>query len=125
MEKKINLRKLNDTDCTSVVATRQMMKLIKQFPSLNKCHINRCVDGKLFTKFEKHENELVWLTDKGDVISSKDEDVDRDSLNKLIVHTFRTMCAQHNNNVDLSETPEDILAYAESKLQELLHDDKT
>jgi hypothetical protein len=27
------------------------------------------------------------------------------------------------NGVDLSDTPEDILAYAETKLQEMLHDD--
>lgn len=119
---KINLRELNDTDCTSVVVGRQIARMIKRFPFMKTCSISCFAKNKNFTNFLVGDHIFIWKSDDGDVITSKDDDVDHDDLNKLLVYTFRSMC-DAQNGVDLSDTPEDILAYAETKLQEMLHDD--
>ena len=44
-------------------------------------------------------------------------------INKLIRFTYQTMC-DSMNAIDLTDTPEDLLSYAEQKLQELINSEK-
>ena len=44
-------------------------------------------------------------------------------FDKLIRFTYQTMC-DSMNSIDLTDTPEDLLSYAEQKLQELINSEK-
>ena len=123
-EKKINLRDLDDTACTNVVCGRQIRKMIRKFPSMSEITFDCYVSCGHFTKFKAKDNKFVWYTDNFDSISSDSEDLDKYDLNKLIVFTHQAIC-DSLNGVDIEDTPEDLLAFAEAKLQEMLHEDET
>ncbi len=128
-EKKINLRDLDDTACTNVVCGRQIKRMIRKFPSMDDIAIDCWVHDGHYTRFKFKNGKFHWSVEdkapciKGfETITDDCEDLYKDELNKLIVHTYHTMC-DIQNGVDIVDTPEDLLAYAESKLQEMLRED--
>ena len=120
--KKVNLRDLDDMACSSVVVTRQIKKLIYKFPSMKEIAIDCWAYGDHYTKFKCSNNKFIWLTNDGKKLSANDEELTKEALNKLIVTTYRTMC-DSQNGVDIVDTPEDLLAFAEQKLKEMLAED--
>jgi hypothetical protein len=122
VENKIDLRKLDDVMCTSVVCGRQIKRMIKKFPSMKDFTIDCYVHNGHYTKFKLADNKFIWSGDKCKQITNESDFIDSDELNKLVVSTYRAMC-DSQNDVDLVDTPEDLLAFAEAKLQEMLHDD--
>lgn len=122
-DSKINLRDLDDTACTNVVCTRQIKKMIRKFPSMSEISFDCWVKSGHYTKFKFKNDRFIWTTDNGDSIANDSEDLDKYDLNKLIVFTYQAMC-DSQAGVDLTDTPEDLLAYAETKLLELLHDEE-
>lgn len=130
-DKKINLRELDDTACTNVVCGRQIKRMIKKFPSMDDMAIDCWVHGGHYTRFKFKGGKFIWevegkdpclpgcekLTDDSDVL-------DKYELNKLIVFTHRAMC-DSQSGIDLVDTPEDLLAFAETKLQEMLREENT
>lgn len=128
-DKKINLRDLDDISCTIVVCGRQIRKMIKKFPSMDDITIDCWVYSGHYTQFKLKNNKFTWIADPCDKckpgceIINEDSDIDKEELHKLIVFTYHSMC-DSQNGVDLSDTPEDMLAFAESKLQELLRDEE-
>jgi len=125
----INLRALDDVSCANVVTSRQIRKLIRKFPNMEYMNIDCWVHGGHYIKFKSGDNRFAWYCDTKEShfegcekIKSDDEDLTTEELNKLVVCTYRSMCDQQNG-VDVSDTPEDILAFAESRLQELLREE--
>ena len=130
-EKKINLRDLDDTACTNVVCARQIKRMIRKFPSMDDLAMDCWVHGGHYTKFKFKGSRFIWYADpSGTFISGceslKDDSdsLDKYELNKLITSTYRAMC-DSQNCVDLVDTPEDLLAFAETKLQEMLKEENT
>lgn len=127
-EKKVNLRDLDDVACSNVVISRQIKRLIRKFPSMKSIAMDCWVHGGHYTKFEMTHDKFKWFIDdsytntKGlKVLTSDNEDLLDEELNKLLVYTHRAMC-DNKDGVDLIDTPEDLLAFAETKLQEMLKD---
>ena len=126
---KINLRNLDDVQCSNVVVSRQIRRLIRKFPHLRESFLDCWIHGGHDTKFEYCGPKFIWHCEPKDphlkgaeTLSSDDEFLTDDELNKLIVFTYQAMC-DTLNGVDLTDTPEDLLAYAEQKLQEMISDD--
>lgn len=123
------LRTLDDTDCTNVVVSRQIRKFIRKFPSFKDMPMTCYTHGAQFDTFKLAGDKFIWSGRMHDCfnnqyisVASTDEDICNDELNRLIVSTFRTMC-ELNSDEDISDTPEDLLEYAEMKLQEMLNDE--
>lgn len=125
---KINLRELGDIDCSNVVVSRQIRHLIRKNPSFSDIAIDCWVHGGCYTRFKCKNDKFYWYSEEGDphmdgleCIDSKTDCLYNDEFNKLIVFTHRAM---HDalNGVDIEDTPEDLLAFAESRLQEMLKD---
>lgn len=130
-EKKITLRDLDDTECTNVVCSRQIKQMIKKFPSMADMAIDCWVHGGHYTRFKFKEGKFIWEVEsnaqciKGfESIKDDCDSLDKYELNKLIISTFRDMC-DSQNYVDIIDTPEDLLAFAEAKLQEMLREENT
>lgn len=130
-EKKINLRDLDDTACSNVVVARQIKRMIRKFPSMDDMAVDCWVHGGHYTRFKYKGGRFVWSVEgsapciKGCETITDDSDVlDKEELNKLIVFTHRAMC-DSQNGIDLVDTPEDLLAFAETKLQEMLREENT
>lgn len=130
-EKKINLRDLDDTACTNVVCARQIKRMIRKFPSMDDLTMDCWVHGGHYTKFKFKGGRFIWYVDSSGAFISGCESLKDDSdsldkyeLNKLITSTYRAMC-DSQNCVDLVDTPEDLLAFAETKLQEMLKEENT
>ena len=127
-EKKINLRELNDTDCTIVVCSRQIRKMIKKFPSMADTAIDCWVNRGHYTRFKLKNNKFTWVSEgfephlPGYEVIDEDSVLCSDDFYKLTVETFQAMC-DSQNGVDISDTPEDLLTYAELKLQELISEE--
>ena len=131
VSKKVNLRTLDDVSCSNIVVSRQIRRLIGKFPSFKCTPIDCWVHGGHYIQFESRPTKFVWKCDKNaqyikglETISSDSPELSKEELNKLIIFTHRAMCDMQNG-VDLTDTPEDLLAYAETKLQELLAEEDT
>ena len=118
---KISLRNLDDVDCANIVVPRQIRKLIRKFPSLSQTEVDCWISLGNAIQFINKNDKLLWKI-KDTLLSQEDEDLSRYELNKLLVFTFRAMC-EMNEEDDLSDSPEDLLAYAEMRLKELLADE--
>lgn len=112
------LRTLDDTDCSNVVVSRQIRRFIKKSPSFKEMPMVCYIHGAKFIwsgfTYDKSHKPIT--------VTSDDECLNKDELNKLIVSTFQTMC-DLNNCEDIVDTPEDLLEYAEMKLREMLNDE--
>ena len=122
---KINLRDLDDVSCSNVVVSRQIRRMIKKVPSYSDLSMSCHVCGAHYTHFKFENETFIWTGNVYDkrygkpTITSDDcGNLDKDDINKLIKFTFSAMC--ENNSIEITDTPEDLLALAESKLQELL-----
>ena len=125
---KVTLRDLDDTACSNVVVTRQIRRMIRKFPTMKDMAIDCWVCGGHYIRFEDKGDKFKWYCDKNsqhvkgrESIRSDSDYLTKEELNKLIVSTHRAMC-DNKEGVDLIDTPEDLLAYAEQKLQEMLKD---
>lgn len=121
---KINLRELDDTDCTNVVVTRQIKKFLRKFPSFKTTPIDCWTHNHHYINFKLKGDKFIWESapDKygcKTFVTSASECLNKYELNKLIVFTWNQMC-EMNNSEDISDTAEDLLAYAETKLREML-----
>lgn len=130
-EKKINLRDLDDVACTNVVCARQIRRMIRKFSSMSDMAIDCWVHGGHYTRFKYKGDKFIWVADPAgpcvsgcDTLTDVDDVLDKYELNKLITSTFRDMC-DSQDCVDLVDTPEDLLAFAETKLQEMLKEENT
>lgn len=130
-ENKINLRDLDDISCSNVVISRQIKRMIRKFPSMNKLSISCWIHGGHYTLFQYKGDRFVWSTDpnskciKGcESLTDKSDEIDKWELNKLVAFTYKAMI-DSQSNVDLVDTPEDLLAYADTKLQEIIREDNT
>ena len=130
-EKKINLRDLDDMACSNVVVARQIKRMIKKSPSMDDMAMDCWVHGGHYTRFKYKGGKFIWRVEgseqciKGcEKITDACDYIYKDELNKLIVSTYRTMC-DSQNGIDLVDTPEDLLAFAETKLQEMLREENT
>lgn len=131
-DKKIDLRKLDDIDCSNVVVERQIRRMLSKFPSMaDNMAVDCWTHGGHYTNFTFKGGKFIWKAEdkshclKGcEILTDDNEDLYSDELNKLLVYTYRTMC-DSQNCVDLVDTPEDLLAFAETKLQEMLRDENT
>lgn len=119
-----NLRKLDDTDCTNVITTRNINRLINKYSNLSNIKVNCWVHEKHYTQFDLENNKFKWTDTKGGSILNSSDDLSSEELNKLLVHTYRNMCDTLSDNVAFIDTPEDILLYAEQKLRSLIDDEK-
>lgn len=124
--KKINLRELDDVACSNVVVSRQIRRMIKKVPSYSDLSMSCHVRGTHYTHFKFEDEKFIWngsVYDKryGKPTITSDDcgDLDKSDINKLLKFTFSAMC--ENNSIEITDTPEDLLALAESKLQELLN----
>lgn len=130
-EKKINLRELSDVDCSNVVVSRQIRRMARKFPSMCELTMDCWSHGGHYVKFLLTDNDVMkWecckdgpVTDGCQTLFATNEDLTSDELNKLLVYTYRTMC-DNKDGVDIIDTPEDLLAFAETKLQEMLKDEE-
>ena len=125
---KVTLRDLDDIACSNVVVTRQIRKMIRKFPTMKSLSIDCWVCGGHYIRFEDMGDKFKWYCDKNcnhikgwETIKSDRDDLYKEDLNKLLVATHRAMC-DNQEGVDLIDTPEDLLAFAEQKLQEMLKD---
>jgi hypothetical protein len=130
-EKKINLRDLDDVACSNVVVARQIKRMIKKFPSMDDMPVDCWVHSGHYTRFKYKGGKFVWSVEgsapciKGCESITDDSDLlDKYELNRLIVSTYREMC-DSQSGIDLVDTPEDLLAFAETKLQEMLREENT
>ena len=126
---KINLRDLDDVACSNVVVSRQIRHLIKKNPSFSEIAIDCWVHGGHYTKFRCKNEQFYWYSEYNEPhiegLARIDGNADclyTDEWNKLIIFTFQSMC-DSMNGINIEDTPEDLLALAESKLQEILSDD--
>jgi hypothetical protein len=119
-EKKVSLRNLDDVACSNVIVTRQIAKMLRKFPSMRELAIDCFTNNEHYVKFTWLDGKPIQWTDvKGCVLNAKEDFIYKEDLNKLLVYTYRAMC-DNQDSVDLIDTPEDLLAFAESKLQEML-----
>lgn len=123
------LRKLDDIDCSNHVIANYMYKLIHKHDHLKSVSIDCYVHSGHYTKFVYDQGTYKWFVDKMHsylsdctVLTLDSEDLTVDELHKLLVATYDVMCNSLNDNVEFIDTPEDLLAYAEQKLQSLLAD---
>jgi len=130
-EKKINLRELDDVACSNIVVSRQIKRFINKFPSMNELAMDCWVHGGHYTKFLFKGGKFIWECENGahhangcECVTDDSDVLSNEELNKLIVFTHRAMC-DSQNSVDLVDTPEDLLAFAETKLQEMLREENT
>lgn len=128
-KQKINLRDLDDVACSNVVVSRQIRHLIKKNPSFSDIAIDCWIHGGHYTRFKCKNDKFYWYSENNEphlecleCIDNNTDCLYNDEWNKLIVFTHRSMC-ESLNGVDVEDTPEDLLAFAESKLQELLSSD--
>ena len=127
---KISLRELDDVSCSNVVISRQIRRMINKVPSFSNLSMNCHVCGAHYTNFKLANEKFIWTGNVYDkrfgkqTVSSEDcEYLDKNDINKLLVFTFRAMC--ENNEVEIVDTPEDLLALAEVKLKEMLSEEST
>ena len=130
-DKKINLRDLDDTACSNVVVARQIKRMIRKFPSMDDMAIDCWVHGGHYTRFKFKGGKFIWSVEGKEpcvsgceTLTDDNELLDKYELNKLIIFTYRAMC-DSQSGVDLVDTPEDLLAFAETKLQDMLREDNT
>lgn len=130
-EKKINLRDLDDVACSNVVVSRQIRHLVRKNQSFSDIAIDCWVHGGHYTRFKCKNDKFHWYSEDSEPheeslqeINHKTDCLYNDEWNKLIVFTHRAMC-DSLNGVDIEDTPEDLLAFAESKLQEILNDEES
>lgn len=122
------LRTLDDTDCSNVIVSRQIRRFVKKSPSFKEMPMICYIHGAKFDLFKLNGDKFIWSgftydkSHKPITVTSDDECLNKDELNKLIVSTFQTMC-DLNNCEDIVDTPEDLLEYAEMKLREMLNDE--
>ena len=123
---KINLRDLDDVACSNIVISRQIKHLIKKNPSFSDIAIDCWVHGGHYTRFKYKNDQFYWYSENNEphlegleCLNNKTECLYNDEWNKLIVFTHSAMC-DSMSGADVEDTPEDLLALAESKLQELL-----
>ena len=129
-KQKINLRDLDDVSCSNIVVSRQIRHLLKKNQSFSDIAIDCWIHGGHYTRFKYKNDKFSWYCEDGEPCEEglqKIDSVTTDSLfndewNKLMVFTYRTMC-DSMNGVNVEDSPEDLLALAESKLQEMLHDE--
>lgn len=126
--KKINLRELDDVSCSNVVISRQIKKILKKAPSFSEFAMDCYVHGTHYTHFKFTEGNFVWTGEvynhrygKSKISSDNFEDLYNDEINKLLVSTITTI--NESNQVDVVDTPEDLLAIAEQKLREMINSD--
>lgn len=126
----LSLRRLDDTDCSNIVMSRRLRRLAKKFPSLSELSIDCWTHGGHYTTFKMKNNMPTWICNIKEVhypsevtVQLDSESLDKEELNKLLVFTYRTMC-DNQDSIDLLETPEDILNFAEQKLKRLLSDEE-
>lgn len=119
------LRKLDDIACTNIVTARNIYKLIKKNPSFKELAVDCWVCGDHYTNFFLKEKQFNWSNKDGsNLISDDSEFLRSEELNKLIVYTYRTICDNTNNDLDFTDSAEELLAIAESKLKEIIADDQ-
>lgn len=130
-EKKINLRDLDDVACSNIVLSRQIRHLVRKNQSFSDIAIDCWVHGGHYTRFKCKNDKFHWYSEDGEPheeslqeINHKTDCLYNDEWNKLLVFTHRAMC-DSLNGVDLVDTPEDLLAFAETKLQEMLREENT
>lgn len=120
-EVKIKLHELDDVACANVIVSRQIKRMVKKFPSMEEISIDCHAHDGHYKKFKYDNGNFIWTNTNNKQLTPNEESLDYNYLNKLLVYTYRTMCDMQNG-VDISDTPEELLAYAESKLQEMLQD---
>lgn len=127
-DNKVNLRYLDDTECANIVVSRQIRKMISKFPSMRDMAMDCWIHDGHYTRFLFKGGKFIWSAVDGgqfingcETVTDDDGILDKFELNKIINFTFGTMC-DSQDCVDLVDTPEDLLAFAETKLQEMLHD---
>lgn len=130
-DKNINLRSLDDETCSIFVVARQIRKMINKFPSLADTEMDCWLRQGHYTRFQCKGDKFIWYANTADKfmpdcekLTHDNETLYKDELNKLMVSTFRDMC-DSQNSVDLADTPEDLLAFAEEKLKEMLKEEST
>lgn len=123
---KINLRDLDDVACSNVVMSRQIRRLIKKNPSFSDISIDCWVHSGHYTRFKCRDDKFYWYSENNEphlegleCLDNKTDCLYNDEWNKLLNFTLNAMC-EPTNGVEIEDTPEDLLALAESKLQELL-----
>lgn len=124
-----NLRSLDDVACTNVMVARQIKRMIRKFPSMNNIAVDCWAHNGHYTRFKFNGEKISWSADTKGVympgcktLTDDSNSLDKFELNKLLVHTYRTMC-DSQNGVDLVDTPEDLLAFAETKLKDMLREE--
>lgn len=130
-KQKINLRDLDDVSCSNIVVSRQIRHLVRKNQSFSDIAIDCWVHGGHYTRFKSKNEKFSWYCEDGEPyeeglqkIDNKTDCLYNDEWNKLLVFTHRSMC-DSLNGVDIEDTPEDLLAFAESKLQEMLSDNES
>lgn len=125
-----SIQKLNDEQRTIFMVTKQIKHFVKRFSDVRNIRINCWVNGGHYTRFKCDETltKFSWLVDlnekfKCDEITLETENITDLDFNKLLVTTFRTMCASLDEQKDVLSSPEDILEYAEQKLKELISEE--
>lgn len=129
-----NIRELDDLNCTNYITTKCIKKLVKKHSSL-KTKVSNCfINGTQYIMVDVPKYNFIWFTDgesgfvkrynKSKLVDDiKREWLEPEELNRLIVNTYRHLCDSLGDDIDLADTPEDILAYAEQQLQNLLSTD--
>lgn len=124
------MRTLDDTQCSNIIIAKNIRRLVGKFPNMKKIAIDCWVHDGHYTEFELQGSNLVWRHDKNrkctnglPTVNHTNENLSTDEINKLIRFTYQTMC-DSMNSIDLTDTPEDLLSYAEQKLQELINSEK-
>ena len=117
-----DLSKLSDTECTNVLTTKNMYRLIKKYSNLSSTDIDCWTNGKHYVKFDLENNKFKWTDSKGGFVLNSSDELYSDELNKLLVCTYRTMCDMLSDENAFIDTPEDILMYAEQKLRALIEE---
>jgi hypothetical protein len=129
-EQKVNLRDLDDIACSNVIVTRQIKRMINKIPNLKECPIDCWIHSTHYTNFKLAGDKFKWFSDNKnfisgwEVIKSDNDEITKDDLHKILIYTFRAMC-DANNSDDIVDTPEDLLAFAETKLREMLREENT
>lgn len=124
------MRTLDDTQCSNIIIAKNIRKLVNKFPNMKAITMDCWVHDGHYTEFELQGANLVWHHDKNrkcvnglPTVNHTNENLSSDEINKLIRFTYQTMC-DSMNSIDLIDTPEDLLNYAEQKLQELINSER-
>lgn len=124
------MRTLDDTQCSNIIIAKNIRKLVNKFPNMKAITMDCWVHDGHYTEFELQGANLVWHHDKNrkcvnglPIVNHTNENLSSDEINKLIRFTYQTMC-DSMNSIDLIDTPEDLLNYAEQKLQELINSER-